>query len=130
MVGIQLNIPIFDGNQKKNKIAQARMQSEKLKHDQYLAEQNAQATYLNAAKKMNNSLKSLEAQQSNLVLSETVFDQTNQLYREGLSPLTDVLDSETALREARSAYFNQIINVKTAEAELYQSIGQIEKIAE
>lgn len=130
LVGIQLNIPIFDGNQKKNKIAQARMQSEKLKHDQYLAEQNAQASYLNAVKKMNNSLKSLEAQQSNLVLSETVFDQTNQLYREGLSPLTDVLDSETALREARAAYFNQIINVKTAEAELYQSIGKIEKIAE
>ena len=106
------------------------MQSEKLKHDQYLAEQKAQADYLNAVKKINNSLKSLEAQQSNLVLSETVFDQTNQLYREGLSPLTDVLDSETALREARAAYFNQMINVKTAEADFYQSIGQIEKIAE
>ena len=70
------------------------------------------------------------AQQSNLALSETVFDETNQLYREGLSPLTDVLDSETALREARAAYFNQIINVKTAEADLYQSTGQIEKIAQ
>ncbi|WP_339925222.1 TolC family protein [uncultured Cyclobacterium sp.] len=129
LVGIQLNIPIFDGNQRKYKVAQAKIQSEKLRHDQYLAEQNAQTAYLNAFKKMKNSLKSLEAQQSNLLLSETVFDETNQLYREGLSPLTDVLDSETALREARAAYFNQIINVKTAEADLYQSTGQIEKIA-
>ena len=130
LVGIQLNIPIFDGFQRKNKIAQAKIQSEKLRHDQYLAEQNAEASYLNAVKKMKNSLKSLEAQQSNLILSETVFDETNQLYREGLSPLTDVLDSETALREARAAYFSQIINVKTAEADLYQSTGQIEKIAQ
>ncbi|GEO20048.1 transporter [Cyclobacterium qasimii] len=130
LVGIQLNIPIFDGNQRKYKVAQAKVQSEKLRHDQYLAEQNAQAAYLNAFKKMKNSLKSLEAQQSNLVLSETIFDETSQLYREGLSPLTDVLDSETSLREARAAYFNQIINVKTAEADLYQSTGQIEKIAQ
>ncbi|GAB3650072.1 TolC family protein [Echinicola sediminis] len=128
LVGLQLNIPIFDGLQKKNKIAQARVESEKMQYDRYMAEQNAQAEYLNASKKLQNSISSLQAQESNLELSETVFDETSQLYREGLSPLTDLLNAETALREARAAYFNQVINVKTAEADLYRSTGQIERI--
>jgi len=128
LVGLKLNIPIFDGMQKKNKVAQARVEAEKIQYDQYMAEQNAQAEYLNASKKLRNSLNSLQAQESNMELSETVFDETSQLYREGLSPLTDLLDAETALREARAAYFNQIINVKTAEADLYKSTGQIERI--
>ncbi|UCS94875.1 TolC family protein [Echinicola marina] len=128
LIGLQLNVPIFDGFQKKNRIAQAKVESEKVKYDQFMAEQSAEAEYLNAIKKLGNSIKSLKAQESNLELSETVFDETAQLYREGLSPLTDLLDAETSLREARSTYYQQIISVKTAEADLYKSKGQIEKI--
>ncbi len=128
LVGLKLSFSIFDGFQRKNKIAQARVETEKLKQDQFMTEQAARAEYLNARKKMNNSLKSLNAQESNLELSEDVFDQTEKLYKEGLAPLTDLLDAETALREARSAYYNQIINVKTAQADLYKSTGNIEKI--
>ncbi|GGF22447.1 TolC family protein [Echinicola rosea] len=128
LVGLKLSVPIFDGFQKKHKIAQARVEGQKIKYDQYMAEQNAEAEYLNAVKKLNNSIKSLKAQESNLELSEDVFKQTGQLYREGLSPLTDLLDAETSLRQARSSYYRQVINVKTAEADLYKSTGQIEKI--
>ncbi|WP_168196233.1 TolC family protein [Echinicola soli] len=128
LVGVKLSLPIFDGFQKKHKIAQARVEGQKIKYDQYMAEQNAEAEYLNSVKKLNNSIKSLQAQESNLELSEDVFRQTGQLYREGLSPLTDLLDAETSLRQARSSYYRQIINVKTAEADLYKSTGQIEKI--
>lgn len=128
LVGLKLSMPIFDGFQKKNRIAQARVEGQKIEYDKYMAEQNAEAEYLNAVKKLNNSIKSLQAQESNLDLSEDVFKQTGQLYREGLSPLTDLLDAETTLRQARSSYYRQIINVKTAEADLYKSTGDIRKI--
>ncbi|MBD8489641.1 TolC family protein [Echinicola sp. CAU 1574] len=128
LIGLKLSVPIFDGFQKKNKIAQASVEGQKIKYDQYMAEQNAEAEYLNAVKKLKNSIRSLQAQESNLQLSEDVLQQTGELYREGLSPLTDLLDAETTLRQARSSYYRQIINVKTAEADLYKSTGQIEKI--
>lgn len=128
LIGLKLSIPIFDGFQKRNRVAQARIESEKIGYDHYMAEQNAHAEFLNAQKKLRNSIRSLQAQESNLDLAEDVFKQTGQLYREGLSPLTDLLDSETSLRQARSSYYRQVIAVKTAEADLYKSQGQIEKI--
>jgi outer membrane protein TolC len=128
LLGVQLNIPVFDGFQRKNKLAQAKITSEQLEWDERVMRETANAEYLNATKKMNNSLKGLLAQKDNLELSEQVFAQTEGLYKEGMAPLTDLLDSELALREARSAYYRQAVNVKTAQADLLKSTGNIKNL--
>lgn len=125
LIGLKLEVPIFDGFQRKNKVAQAKITREQLKQDRDMATQAAEMDYRNAVQKLNNSIRSARAQEENLALAEDVYQQTELLYKEGLSPLTDLLDAETALREARSAYYNQIVNVKTAEIELYKSTGNI-----
>lgn len=125
LIGLKLEVPIFDGFQRKNKVAQAKVRRQQLEQDRNKANQAAEMEYQNAVKKLNNSIRSAKAQEENLELAEDVYKQTELLYTEGLSPLTDLLDAETALREARSAYYNQIVNVKTAEIDLYKSTGSI-----
>lgn len=130
LIGLRLEVPIFDGFQRKNKIAQAKVRRLKLDQDLNQASQAADMEYQNAVKKLSSSIRSAEAQEANLGLAEEVYGQTELLYTEGLSPLTDLLDAETALRESRSAYHNQIIQVKTALIDVYKSTGEIKKMME
>lgn len=130
LIGLKLEIPVFDGFQRKNKVAQAKVRAMQLEQDINKANAAAEMQHQNAVKKLTNSIRSAEAQQENLRLAEEVYGQTELLYKEGLSPLTDLLEAETALREARTAYNNQIINVKTAQIDLYKSTGDISTLAE
>jgi len=130
LIGLKLDIPIFDGFQRKNRVAQAKVRTMQLEQDIMKAQSAAEMQHQNAIKKLTNSIRSAEAQEENLQLAEEVYGQTELLYKEGLSPLTDLLEAETALREARTAYNNQIINVKTAQVDLYKSTGDISALAE
>lgn len=130
LIGLKLEIPVFDGFQKKNKIAQGKVRTMQLEQDLMKASQAADMEHQNAVKKLTSSVRSAKAQEENLQLAEEVYAQTELLYKEGLSPLTDLLEAETALREARSAYNNQIINIKTAQIDLYKSTGDITAMAE
>jgi len=130
LIGLKLEIPIFDGFQKKNRVAQAKVRSLQLDQDIKKANQAAVMQHQNAMKKLTSSIGSAKAQEENLQLAEEVYAQTELLYKEGLSPLTDLLEAETALREARTAFNNQLINVKTAQVDLYKATGDITKMAE
>lgn len=130
LIGLKLEIPIFDGFQKKNRVAQAKVRSWQLDQDIIKANQAAVMQHQNAMKKLTSSIGSAKAQEENLQLAEDVYAQTELLYKEGLSRLTDLLEAETALREARTAFNNQLINVKTAQVDLYKSTGDISKLAE
>ena len=130
LIGLKLEIPIFDGFQKKNRVAQAKIRSLQLDQDIEKANQAAVMQHQNAIKKLTSSIGSAKAQEENLQLAEEVYAQTELLYKEGLSPLTDLLEAETALREARTALNNQLISVKTAQVDLYKATGDITKMAE
>lgn len=130
LIGLKLEVPIFDGFQKRNRVAQARVRSQQLDQDIKKATEAATMQHQNAVKKLTSSIHSAKAQEENLRLAEEVYAQTELLYKEGLSPLTDLLEAETALREARTAYNNQLINVKTAQVDLYKATGGISKMAD
>jgi len=57
-----------------------------------------------------------------------VFSETTLLYKEGLSPLTDLLDAETTQRQAKANYTNQIIQVRIAQLEIMNSTGKISNL--
>ena len=111
-------------------MAQDKVRSLQLDQDIEKANQAAVMQHQNAIKKLTSSIGSAKAQEENLQLAEEVYAQTELLYKEGLSPLTDLLEAETALREARTALNNQLISVKTAQVDLYKATGDITKMAE
>ncbi len=125
LIGLKLEIPIFDGMQTKYKAAQSKVNAQQLNLDRLQAEDAAELEYKNALNKYYNSLSTLASLDSNLDLANDVFEETTLLYKEGLSPLTDLLDSETTQRQAQAAYNNQIIQVRIAQLEILNSTGKI-----
>lgn len=130
LIGLKLDIPIFDGLQTKNRAAQTKVKLAQLDLDQEQAMQGAELEYLSASNKFNNSLNTLMALDKNLKLSEDVLRETKLLYQEGLSPLTDLLQAETSNRQAQTNYNNQLIQVKIAQLEILKSSGKIKTLTQ
>lgn len=128
LIGLKLQIPIFDGLQTKSKAAQSKVNAEQLNLDRLQAEDAAELEYNNAVNKYFNSLSTLASLEENLALSNDVLKDSELLYKEGLSPLTDLLDAETTQRTAQANYNNQIIQVRIAQLEILNSTGKISNL--
>lgn len=128
MVGLKLEVPIFDGLQTRNKAAQSKVKAQQLQLDRIQAEDAANLEYQSALNKYYNSLSTLNSLEENLALAKDVLSETELLYKEALSPLTDLLDAESTERQAQSNYNNQIIQVRIAQLDILNSSGKIKNL--
>ncbi|WP_158856910.1 TolC family protein [Lunatibacter salilacus] len=128
LIGLKLEVPIFDGFVSKSKAAQSKVRSRQLEEDRRLAEDAASMEYSNASKKYFNSLKTLRATEDNLSLSNEILSETKMLYKENLSPLTDLLEAESVQRSAQANYNNQLIQVQLGQVEILKATGKIRNL--
>jgi outer membrane protein TolC len=124
LLGVSLNVPIFDGLQRRNKLKQAEITLQKnendienLKMGMALEEQNAKIT-------LRNNLLTLANQRSNMELAEEVYNTARIKYNEGVGSSLEVMDAESALREAQSNYFTALYEAMTARVDLEKALGQ------
>ncbi|MFC6998992.1 TolC family protein [Rufibacter roseus] len=127
-VGLQLNIPIFDGFQRRNQIRQAQNEVRIVDYDISLAARNTQMALNNSIRQMEASLASIQAQERNVELAQEVYRNTNELYKEGLAPLTDVLSTEVSLREARTNLNNEQLKYQIAQLDYIRARGEIKNL--
>ncbi|RDV13586.1 TolC family protein [Pontibacter diazotrophicus] len=128
VVGLQLNIPIFDGFKKDAQAKQSQLEMRKLDEDLDKFNTNTAATLTNAISQLQNSEAAIQAQNQNVTLAQEVYDTTNQLYKEGLSPLTDLLEAEVQLREARTNLNNEVLKFKIAQLNYLQATGELKTL--
>lgn len=128
LIGLKLEIPIFNGMQTKYKAAQSKVSAQQLQLDRHQATDAAELQYQNALNNYYNSLSILKSLEDNLALSADVLEETTLLYKEALSPLTDLLAAEAASRQAQGNYNNQVIQVRIAQLEILNSTGKIKNL--
>ena len=128
VVGLQLNIPIFDGFKKDAQVKQAQLEQQKIEEDMSKFTENTAATLTNAISQLRNSENAIATQEQNVKLAQDVYDTTNQLYKEALSPLTDLLEAEVQLREAKTNLNNEVLKFKIAQLNYLQATGELETL--
>lgn len=124
-IGVQLNIPIFNGFAIKSKVNQNKIKLEALEADIKDAKLGIALEYQNAKAQINNSLDAINAQQANMDLAGKVLEDTQNNYRYGLATLTDLLDAEDALVQAKINYNTAVIDFKLAEIQLLKAEGKL-----
>lgn len=130
VIGLQVNIPIFDGFKKDAQAKQARLEMLKLDEDMEQFTTNTAVTLTNAVSQLQNSEDAITAQEGNVALAQEVYDTTNQLYKEGLSPLTDLLEAEVQLREAKTNLNNEVLKFKIAQLNYLQATGELQTLTQ
>lgn len=124
-ISLGINVPIFNGFATKSRVQQAQIDLDKISLDIQETKLSLDLAYQNAKSQIENSLSTLENQKANVTLAEDVLANTRSNYQYGLATLTDLLDAENALVQAKNNYTNAILDYKIAEVQYYKSKGEL-----
>ncbi|HUH45639.1 MAG TPA: TolC family protein [Arenibacter sp.] len=127
-IGLNLNIPIFSGFATRSKVRQAQNQLDILEEDMKETELALNFSFENAKTQINNSIITIDSQKENVTLAQDVLDNTQNNYINGLATLTDLLEAENALADAKNNYSNALLEYKVAEIELIKSKGELNSL--
>lgn len=124
-VGVNLNIPIFDGFRKKAQMQQARIDQAQLAETRRLTQQSLKLNYNKGIQQLQTNINNLQVLAENRQVAEEVYRVSQQRFTEGIAPITEVLSAETAMREAQTNYLTTLLQVKLAEIEILNSKGTL-----
>ncbi|GAB4490113.1 MAG: TolC family protein [Raineya sp.] len=124
-VGLQLNVPLFSGMQRKYSIQQTRLELKKLEQDKRSLEQAIDFQTNQAQITLRNALTTLEVQKRNMELAKEVIRVTQIKYKQGLATSTDVVNAETAYKEAETNYYAALYDALIAKVDLDKALGKL-----
>lgn len=104
---------------------QAQIELENLKTDIKDLHLAMDLAYENARNQITNSILTIQTQQENVKLAQEVLTNTQNNYKQGLAPLTDLLDAERSLADAKNNYTNAVLKYKLAEIEMLKAQGNL-----
>ncbi|WP_413532875.1 TolC family protein [Empedobacter brevis] len=127
-IGLSVKVPIFTGGSTKAKINQADIDLLDIEEQMNDTKLGLSLEYQNAKAQIENTLKSVDIQEENVKLAEKVLQNTQNNYQQGLANLTEILDAENALTDARNNYSNALLEYKIAEIALIKAKGDLKTL--
>lgn len=129
-IGLNINIPIFNGGATKARVRQNQFEIDKAQEDFKDTALALQLAYENAIAQLENSFLTIETQEENVALAQEVFEDIQNNYELGLASLNDMLDAERELAESKNNLTNAQLDYKLAEVALLKSQGKLETLKE
>jgi outer membrane protein TolC len=125
VLAINLNIPIFDGFTKKYQVQQKKVALDKVKLDQSLLEQSIDLESRQAAINIKNAFATLETQTRNVDLAKEIVRVSKIKYKEGVGSNIEVINAESAFKEAQTNYFSALYDLLIAKVDLSKAKGEL-----
>lgn len=129
VVGLQLSIPIFDGLQKHHQVKQRQYELQSLQLDRELLSNSLNVQYTNAVKKYLQNRENVENQEENLSLARSVYDAMQNNYQNGLASLSDLINSDTNLKNAQTQYLTSLLQLKISSLDILYVNGNMNQIS-
>ncbi|EIA08524.1 TolC family protein [Flavobacterium frigoris] len=126
--GLAASVPLFDGFQKRKRLLQKELATEKLITDKKLLEKNIKKEYKDAREQIAVSEIQVKNQKENMALADENYNGVKLSFTEGIAAITELLDSEYALRQAQSNYLNAQLQLRVSELQLIKASGQLSKL--
>lgn len=125
IIGLTVNVPIFDGMQRKYRVDQAKLAVEK---NDILLEGLRQSIDLDIQQSrtsLKNDIENLSSQQSNMDLAESVYDAAKKKYEAGVGSNIEVVNAESDLKEAQTNYFSALYDAIIAKIDYQKATGKL-----
>ena len=125
LIGLNVNIPLFDGFQKKNKIKQSEFTLEKVQNTLDQTKKGIDLERAVAKNTLINSILAMDAQEKNMELAQRVFNTVKTKYANGVGSSIETLQADTDLQEAQSNYFRALYDAVLAKIVYIRSLGKL-----
>ncbi|MDI9320211.1 MAG: TolC family protein [Phycisphaerales bacterium] len=123
LVGLQLNVPIFDGMQRRNRVKYAKLKVEKAENDLENAKLDIDYKTKSAKANLINALQTSESRKRTMDLASTVLDLAQKKYKAGVGSNQDVIIAQGDFLKAQGAYFEAVLTVVNTKADLQKALG-------
>lgn len=123
--GLNLNIPIFSGMQRRRRVDQAMINLKQSDLDIENIRNTIDLDQVNSATNLRNNIKTLESQEENMQLAKEVYETTMIKYREGVGTSLEVITAESQLLTAQNNYFSAMYNVIVARVDYMKAYGKL-----
>jgi outer membrane protein TolC len=126
VLGIRMDIPIFDGLLKSYQIQRQRLVLSQLDQQRYMLENSIDTEIQQSKVALANNLKVLRSQEKNMELAEYVYNTAKIKYQEGIGSSLEVIDADNAFKESQTNYFNSLYDALIAKVDLEKALGLLE----
>jgi len=123
LLGLRLEVPIFDGLAKSAKIQKNRLQLNQLENQKIFLGDNIALEIYEARTSLRNDLYILEVQRENMALAQEVFDMAKIKYKEGVGSNFEVVEADAALIEAEINFLASLYDGLIAKVDLEKALG-------
>lgn len=127
IVGLQINMPIFDGLQRYHRIQYAHIGVLKAENDLLMMERTIDMQQAVARVTLENTSATLDAQKANMELAQNVFNVAQKKYDQGVGSNIEIINAQTALKEAQTNYFNALYDAVIAKVDYDKAMGAFHK---
>lgn len=126
LIGGKLSLPLFDGMQRRNKLAQSKYALQKVQNDMENTRYALELEKENARVTFQANISSLANQKKNMNLATEVYNRAKIKYQEGVGSNLEVMDAESALKEAQTNYFTVLFDAINSRIDLQKALGELQ----
>ncbi len=123
--GIQINWSAFDGFKRRAQLAQKRIESDRIDWQLTQAKENISMEVANARQNLATQQQTYKTARQQITFAQTVYDQTQLQFREGMIGITDVTQAQNTLREAQTNYLTAYIKLRQTSLDLSKAAGTL-----
>ncbi len=125
-VGLNVNVPLFDGLQRRNRVVQSKLNVQKLENTIVNAKQAIDLEQKITYSSLKTALVNLDLQERNMQLAEKVYNATKLKFEQGLGSSFEVLQADADVQQAQASYFNALYNAIVAKISYQYSLGKLQ----
>lgn len=125
LVGLSVNVPIFDGFQKKYKIQQSRFSLEKVQNTLDQTKKGIDLEKTVARNTLTNAILTMDSQEKNMELAQNVYNTVKKKYEQGLGSSFEILQADTEFQQAQSNYFRALYDAIIAKISYQRALGKL-----
>ena len=125
LIGLQLNVPIYNGHIRMKQITEARLSIEKTNNSIEGLKQGIDFQVASSRTTLQNVILQLRSQRANMELADDVLELARRKYKAGVGSNLEVTQAQTDQLRAQTNYFGTLLDLVNAEADLKKALGQL-----
>lgn len=125
IIGLSVNIPVFDGFQRRSRVRQASLDVEKNTIQLEGMRQSIDLQIAQSRTSLRNDIVNLSSQQDNMKLAESVYEAAKKKYEQGVGSNIEVVNAESDLKQAQTNYFSALYDAIIAKIDYQKSVGKL-----
>ena len=125
VVGLGLSLPLYDGGDRKSKMARAKIERERMLIQKSDLERGISLEIKNSISQYNNAVDILQQRENNQKLAREIYETTLIKYKEGVGSSLEVSQAESDWLSSQSNYISAMYQLLQSRVQLEKSTGKI-----